>query len=429
MRTTLSILLIFALGINTLITKANKQKSIDSLHVLLNGSKDEQRVDLLIKLAELYKGVDDQKSKHMAKVAADLSNYMGYIPGAAVAYLYLGEQYMKSERNDSAQIAFDKSLAFYKKLELENFQSKLLNYKCDIYSSEGNYTDALDCLVKILLIEEKQKNDLGLGNTYFRMAKVMNELNELDQALEYFEKAKLHFNSGGYQLQKGNVYTHIGMLMNKMGNNVDAEDYYQQALVLLLPLKDKESLVRLYINMAEFYYDQNDVKNAVSFYTSALGVNKNSEHEDLKLSSIINSKIGECYASDLRQFEKGIKHLEEGLKIAKSIKFTQGEKEAYRSMAVAYASNKKFKDAYIAQNNYSLLLDSLMSKTANQRLEKVKALLYLEEKKVKEKEDEIINLERLIEDKRQNNYIVYFGALAIILTMLVLLIKKHKKEK
>lgn len=410
------------------VAKANENQAIiDSLHLLLNNSKDHQRVDLLVRLSELYKGDDNEVSMHMAQVASDLSKELDYPEGGALSFFYLGSQYHNSLSLDTAIKAYEKSLHYYERLNQVDNISMVLNQLGMVYMELGDYSVALDYLVKGLLLMEEKGVDQGIGSSYMNIGVVMQRLKEYEQSLEYFNKALSFLTTENDYSLKGEALMHIGELYYEMGNYIESENYYQQALVSIKMSGNKANEVKLYMGMADLYYAKSDVNNAISFYQSALGLLKK-QGEDARLESEVKIKLGSSYATHLKQLDKGLALIMEGMQQAKQMHFKTAEEQAYLVLARAYYANGKYQQAFEAEDSYVKLHDSLITAYSNKEIKKIEELLELEKLKSQEDKEKIKILSDEVEAVEKNSYVILFGALSVILLILFSMVKKKKQR-
>lgn len=418
-----SVFLLTVLVSGSIFAESN-QSIIDSLQVKLNNSRNEDRVDLLIALSEMYLTEDIDQSVHLAAVAADLSKELEYNEGGVKSYSYLGDYYLKKPLIDSAIFFYKQSLAHSKQLNNDVITAKLLNVIGYAYVDKEDFTNAIDYMVKSLLLAQETNNSEMIAISYLNIGKVMTNSKEFDQGLEYYNKSLVELNEGGESV-KGEVFLNMGELYTLMGNYSAAETTFQKALVAIKQAENVKNEIELYINMADLYYAQKNVNNAISFYQSALKLNK--KENDVQLAADINIKLGNCYATYLLQFDKGVALIENGKTLSVNNNYQLGVRNSYMCLSEAYFANEKYKEAYQYKEKYIELKDSVSQSVLQNKIRKGDDLLEQEKWKLYQRDEEVKRLEEHIDVAKNNTYVIGFVALAIILVLLVLISQLKRK--
>ena len=93
--------------------------------------------------------------------------------------------------------------------------------------------------------------------------------NELDEAMKLFQKRDFEaaLNKFNTLLEADNknahLYNNIGLCYANLGQNAQAEEYYKKALFL------DDKLVETYINIADIYYKENRLWDAIELLQEA----------------------------------------------------------------------------------------------------------------------------------------------------------------
>ena len=83
---------------------------------------------------------------------------------------------------------------------------------------------------------------------------------DYENALEEFKKLLEHDNKNAH------LYNNIGLCYAHLGQNAEAEEYYKKALFL------DDKLVETYINIADIYYKENRLWEAIEILQSAIAL-------------------------------------------------------------------------------------------------------------------------------------------------------------
>ena len=96
--------------------------------------------------------------------------------------------------------------------------------------------------------------------------------NQLNKAMEHFKKRDyanaldefkklLDFDS-----QNAHLYNNIGLCYAHLGQNTEAEEYYKKAIFI------DDKLVETYINIADLYYKENRLWDAIEILQGAIAL-------------------------------------------------------------------------------------------------------------------------------------------------------------
>lgn len=102
-----------------------------------------------------------------------------------------------------------------------------------IYNSRAETKQGLDCAMKTLTIREEclGPTDLETGNSYTNLAGALHDLNQLEDAQEYFEKALNVHKNGPYEsadLLEG-AYSNLGRNLMALNRLDEAETAFKDA--------------------------------------------------------------------------------------------------------------------------------------------------------------------------------------------------------
>lgn len=138
------------------------------------------------------------------------------------------------EQYDSAQSIYSRLLDFG--INTDQIRINLAS----TYIEEGNPTEAIGILFDI---SESYSNS---STSYFNLlSKAYLHLNDLYQAKQTLDQAKILFDrdkTASYSFQKGIYFSLWGDYYQKTGENISALEWYQKAIVQLLPGFDQESI-------------------------------------------------------------------------------------------------------------------------------------------------------------------------------------------
>lgn len=147
-----------------------------------------------------------------------------------------------------------------------------LNSLGNIYSLSGQYQEAFSYFKRALDLSISMNNTLGKAINYNNIGEVYEFMEMYDSAMVYYTqslKENLRINS-----QKGKAisYNAIGKIHLYQGRPQDALNLFKQALEIDLELGDKKFIADSYINMAKAYCELNMLEKAEEFLQKGLKI-------------------------------------------------------------------------------------------------------------------------------------------------------------
>jgi sensor histidine kinase YesM len=175
-----------------------------------------------------------------------------------------------SGREDEALQYFLRALEVSKKME--NSLGMSMNYLSisGYYIDKKAYKTAREYLETLLQLNKKNQDEFGLAITYEFFGKCFLEEGEnLEKAVFYFENALGRFKSLGNKHRQAGILTKLGSLQQKRGNLVQAEDYFMKSLTLSEEL-EQHGLVRANsLKLSQLLEKRNNHKAALYYYKQA----------------------------------------------------------------------------------------------------------------------------------------------------------------
>ncbi|RLD77767.1 MAG: hypothetical protein DRJ10_11380 [Bacteroidetes bacterium] len=244
-----------------------------------------------------------------------------------------------------------------------------------IYTQKKRYDKALEYYTSALDVEKMRKNHIGIAINYNTIAWVYELKGNYDKAFKYYNLSLneniSHDNNRGIAI----CNIDIGKLYSEIGNYNLALSHYQKALKLNEKLNDKRNMATLYIYLAEIYYN-------------------------------------------LKNYNKSLKNINSGIKIAKESKSKHLLMNAYRQSSLTYEQLGMQSKAYQSLKQYSSYKDSIFDEESSDQLIKMQTIF---ETKKKEKENEILKRDKIINEKEiQKKTLINYAFLAGILFFIFL---------
>jgi PAS domain S-box-containing protein len=273
----LSALLFLFLGIHCPEAYAQLDTEADSLTNLLTRTEDaEKKSDILVALAQLYRGNDPDKSLEYASQALKTSSQEDYQKGRAEALIIIGAVYNRKSRYD---------------LALENAEKA--------YQITDQYNLPEEKIVALRL-----KNSVYVALSDFELAaKLLFEALEISEEIDDKKSIAKCFNS-------------IGEIYFVQYNYIKAHEYYSKSMAISREINDKKGIARELNNLANTSWYLGEPDTYEKNIRQAISLNKEMNYQNSLLANYFN--LGDMY-SEYGQFDSAIIYNQYAFEIAKAL--------------------------------------------------------------------------------------------------------------
>ncbi len=374
-----------------------QQYDIDALnHELHSNAADTNQVITLNELAWQLRKSNSQQAKQYAIKAQQLSKKLSYSSGHLTSLIRLGtvETYLKNYKD--AESIFLEILVIEKGNNNVYGIGRAQNQLCNIYRSQGNYSDAVNFGLKALHnFESIQKEQIvatvanNLGAAYKNLGDLKNALKYYQKSLEIRERLNLqgqigqnYLNLGSFYVTAGNlikgleylvlaekkfqtqnnnydlakVYGNIGNVYYQKSDLTKALEYYNRSLELKKALDVIEKDPLIFNNIGAIYYKQNDFDNALKYYLKSCSIQEENDEDILFMDSYTN--VGDIYLYR-KDFSNAIYYYLRSLDIARSSDKKIIEAQTMKRLSECYSYIGEFEIADDYNKKYIQLTDSL----------------------------------------------------------------------
>ena len=302
------------------------------------------------------------------KIEGDLYNDIGLI-------------YKNWGKYDAAIEHFGKSMDCYQKGNNLEGIAMASNNIGQIYYYTNNYPKAVEYFKRYYDVNHSLGNSRAVAGASNNIASAYIELNNSDKAMEYYLVALRIYDSLGVQIGVGVIRDNIGTLMQRKGMLSESLSFHLKALDIFRALNSQSRICYSLKNIGHVYHLMGNQK-------------------------------------------EGANTLEEALAIATRLGIKETEKEIYETLASIYASTNNYAKAYTNLSKYIEVKDSLISEATSLKLREVEAQY---QNAQREKEIQILKEESLKEQQRKSIFIAALFSTLVILTLLLLEIRKLRK--
>ncbi len=357
-------LLVFFLFLSVLSSKAQYS---DSLKLAIKTAKhDTVRGKLLILLSEAVYDENFDTIIPLCEQAIALANKnLATAKGRErKAFLWIksaglnNKGYITHELGDNLKAleSYNKALAIDEEMGDQAGIAVDLNNIATILTDQGNIQQALEYDLRGLKIREKLKDSLGMAYAFHNIGVIYETLGEADRAFEYFKKSL----SIKEQLRDSdgiaNSYNSFASIYIDKRETVKAMDYYQKCLDLRLRLKYKPGIANVYNNIGAAYSKMKQPEKALEYYEKALSMREESKEKDGIAFTCFNIGLA---MRDLNRSNESKVYFERSLKLAYELGTPEYISNASGELALLYAKDGKWKEAYEMEKVFKEMNDSI----------------------------------------------------------------------
>jgi len=310
---------------------------------------------------------------------------------------------------------FNDALKLYQSSHHEAGIADISNHLGTIHNKIGTYEKALEFYFESLRISEKNSNKSDIAQALNNIGIVYQNLKKYAEALEYYNKA-LQINYEINDLDAASkTLNNLGNILLSLENYDQALTYYQKSLNLKDELDNEYGKAITLNNIGMAYQGLNEFDNAMEHFEMSLLLMENLNDADGIASS--NFHIGLLHFQQ-NDYSAALPSLTTGLKYAVVANDPNIQKNCHNLLAMIYAHNLDYKNAYQSFREYVEIKDALFTEINNRNITEMQ-IRYETEKK--EQEIELLqrnsSLQNLIV-KRQQSYLLIFVIGFIVMALL-----------
>ncbi len=385
--------------------------SLNSLGVMTYIQGDlEQAFDYNTESLKYMKKIGDPKG-----IAKSLNN-------RAILYKYLGDFKKYIETLEQTREIYEEIIPGQRSLAI------LYNNIGKAYSDLGNYSKALNFILKSMVIHENLGNKKGMAVTYNNMGYLHEIQGNFEKAAKYMNKSlKLSKEMGD---QRGISLAHktLGLNALSIDNNASALDHFSQSLKIGKKIGDKAIVSPVLRYIGKVHLSNKNYQEAINFLTKSLD-----EATTKQLKNEIASTqvvLAEVYF-ELGQFTEALEHGEKAFDLTNEIISVETTRDVSNILYEIYKSQHRYREALQMNETYYKTRDSINNQE-NKQLLMQREFEYEYEKKEALANQERAAQEKIVrEQRRRKNFKVntYIGATALIILFIVVFYANKKISK
>ena len=398
-----------------------------------------------------------EESLSLANSALDAAKKRGDKTLEMRSCLTLGRVYQSQNKIDQAIEFYDSAFALSKEIDDSWYKGEILFRKGVLYHNSGNDIRALgffNSAIRACLVVDNYKI---IGSSYSMMGTIFRVNGIYDRAIEYIIKSKLNYQKAGFE--EGNAWCAylLGQIYADLQDPENALEYFKEALVIYLKLAaidgnyngvgicyqqigilemQSGNLDEAQINIENVLdiYAKSGVENGISSAYKSLGQIKylkgdcNQAEEYLNKALEMKNELGEMLSIpgiyeylglckiDRGKINEGLDLLQKGLALAETNNQKKIQIDIYAKLSETYLKLKNLEKAVTYQDKQIEVQNSLLSGTANIKMEQLQRIYEIDEKNSQiaelENENEIISLK--FKQQKNSQIFMIIGILVIL---------------
>ncbi len=386
---------------------------IDSLKALVEQeSRDTARVNALNDLGmEFFFEEDFDSARKYFEDALAASEKVNFGKGKAYALKNIGiVEYYRGNFTDVFDF-WTRSLGEFETMQDTLGIANLSSNVGVIYYDQGSYARALDYYLQSLRYSEFLEDPVRISTALVNIGGVYTQLEEYDKAIRYYQQLEFYLDDLDDPNIQSAYLLGIGEVYSLSGEHQIALEYYLKALKTTKGTPDYAHNLTM-IGKEEYVLGNRDL--AISYYDSAYAI---AREANLPL-DLVQTRLamGRIYLDENPR--KAIEIFEEGVFIAKSMAVNEDLKDIYEGMSMAYRNLGDYKNAYVYQEEFLKLKDSIFNLETD---DKIRGLQFDFDLQKKEDEIGLLEKEAQIQDLQKKRQKTITWAISILLFFIGLL--------
>ncbi|AUI69122.1 tetratricopeptide repeat protein [Beggiatoa leptomitoformis] len=137
--------------------------------------------------------------------------------------------------------------------------------------AEQTYQKALKIWKNLTFFEKTERAKLN-ANTYHQLGMVAQAQRQWSQAQDYYQQALAILIEFNDRYSQASTYNQLGMVVEEQRQWSQAQDYYQQALAIWIEFNDRYAQAGTYHQLGNVAYEQRQWSQAQDYYQQALAI-------------------------------------------------------------------------------------------------------------------------------------------------------------
>jgi len=387
--------------------------NIDSLEKELEGSRGQEKLQLLIRLSRAYVSVDLEKSLLFEKKVLELARDLGDTYAEVQSIGRLGQIQLYMGDHHAGMDYFMQAVQLAEKVNYPEGQVNSLIAIGLTYTYMCRYDSSLAYYHKALNLSEEIHYERGLSITLNNIGIIYANNEEYDKSYEFYMKALDLYGKLNDSVRVANAYVNLGLVHERNREYQEAMDFFKKAIPIFEKHNEEGRIASSYNSIGLAYYGLEDYSLALQYFKKSLELAKKISDKYTQTSA--SGSIGRYY-SIRGHYDIAIQYLNEGLEIAHEVDSKEDVKRSYALLTKVYKNKKDYKKAFKYQSLYMQIEDSISTDNVQKKILELETK-YESEKQ--EKEIELLQAQNEIKNKQNIILISFLVGLFIVAALAI----------
>lgn len=334
------------------------------------------------------------------------------------AYHFIGESHVENDV-EKALLFFKKSLSISESIPFPDISVSSYYFTGNIYAQKNNFRQASADLFKGLRIAQLNKNNNQKSDMLMSIGELYHLQNDNDTALKYFQLSLAIAEKIKNKQRVFNSLDYIGLIYSGKGNITEAKKHFLKAYYLVKDGNDTSHIAHFLLRIANSFAREKQTDSALFYCQKANNIVGKQVNQQLKRR--ILSSFSEIYFTK-EKFSTALTFAKEALEISKKANYQSQMASDYHFLYKIYKALNKSDEALHYFEQYVAIKDSISSTTSKKHLLEQKLKYEFEKKELLSSNEHIkkinlINLQRERQNKHKNNWLIFSGALTILIAL------------
>lgn len=350
----------------------------------------------------------------VAKKSLELARALGYASGEIRALIRMGIVYDVQSKDSLAIAAYEQSLVLAKRASDMSAIASDYNNLGLIYWKQNLLDKALDNFNNAYDVFRKLKRNEQMAAACNNTGLIHYELKRFDASLQWFRKALMHYEAIKPDEKQNptfdcEIYDNMANVLNDLNKNDSAEYYIVKAIAGFRAYNNLYDLSKTLSNYGVLLNQTGRESEAPVYFEEAISIAKKLDNRFSYVSSGYNLSYSYCQT---KQYEKGLKVLEEIYPLLSEIKNNELAFKIVRSMAKNYFRQNNYPEGEKYLYKHDEYYEAYYKELLNKNIAEVEKKFELQEEKRKAFEAENEKLKAQLEVKEKNYWLI--GLLLVI---------------
>ncbi|MBN2175913.1 MAG: DUF2225 domain-containing protein [Bacteroidales bacterium] len=291
------------------------------------------------------------------------------IPAIGKSILNIGILFDMQGNYDSALANYNSALILAEQEELEQLQGDIYNNFSITHAVLGNMEESISSALKALAIFEKANDSARIAKIYNNLGARYSEMDYYKEALDYYQKAAEINKSLNDNKKLAFNYGNIGLLYYDQNQNEKALEFFKKSISLQDTVNDKYNTTIALHNLSLAYQRLSRLDTALKYEKRAYAIAEELNDELGKMSSLNGLA---AIHQDMGKRKEALQFFLQSEALAIKLGARYYLINIYANIADLYAHQNNYQKAFIYNQKYSALRDSIMSTEKDKAVQKIK---------------------------------------------------------